>query len=198
MERVSPVQKEEIQARICSLDYSGIEFKLSYNLTRHFKSYVGRDFKAVAQVALHLLTPYMLPHEKTVWFSLSKVSCNTTCDAKFMFGVWIILQVFKVAYCQHFKLSNSEECQQVCEKFVRDVQDHFPELQKVKIHLILHMPQHMKDFGPASIFNTERWVTNIKLPCQPCFLKLYVVLQLFVVLNLSMSIVYTGVKHSMA
>lgn len=74
MGRISTRHKEEIQARISSLDFSGIEYKLSYNLSRHYKSYVGRDYKTLAQVALHLLTPYMTPGEKKVWLCLSKVS----------------------------------------------------------------------------------------------------------------------------
>ena len=70
---LSSAQKDEIQARLSSFDFSGLEYKLSYNLVRHYKSFVGRDFKAVAQVALYLLTPYMTAGEKTVWFTLSKV-----------------------------------------------------------------------------------------------------------------------------
>ena len=46
---------------------------MSYNLTRHFRSFVGRDFKALAQVSLFLLGPYMTPEEKNVWLALSKV-----------------------------------------------------------------------------------------------------------------------------
>ena len=73
MGRLSSVQKEEIQARITSLDFSGLSSKLGYNLCRHYKSFVGRDFKALAQVALFVLGPYMTADEKTVWLALSKV-----------------------------------------------------------------------------------------------------------------------------
>ena len=38
--------------------------KLGYNLCRHFKSFVGRDFKALAQVVLFILGPYMTPEER--------------------------------------------------------------------------------------------------------------------------------------
>ena len=47
--------------------------KLGYNLCRHFKSFVGRDFKALAQVVLFILGRYMTPEEKSVWLALSKV-----------------------------------------------------------------------------------------------------------------------------
>ena len=55
---------------------SGIEYKLTYNISRHFKSFVGRDFKALAQLALYLLTPYTTSGEKKVWLCLSRVSAS--------------------------------------------------------------------------------------------------------------------------
>ena len=70
---LSNVQKKEIEARIASMDTSGLEVKLGYNLCKHFRSFVGRDFKALAQVSLFLLTPYMTAQEKHIWLSLSKV-----------------------------------------------------------------------------------------------------------------------------
>jgi len=40
---------------------------------------------------------------------------------------------------------------------VDTVKDCQPELlQKVKIHLLLHLVDNMLDFGPCSSFNTER------------------------------------------
>jgi hypothetical protein len=74
MQRLSSAEKEQIEARLCSLDYSGMDYRLSYSIVRHFKSYIGRDFKALAQLALHVLTPYMTPNEKVIWLALSKVS----------------------------------------------------------------------------------------------------------------------------
>ena len=73
MGRQNSAVKAEIHARIRSLDFSGFEARLSYNVCRHFKSFIGRDFKALAQIALYLLTPYMTEQEKVVWLALSKV-----------------------------------------------------------------------------------------------------------------------------
>ena len=66
MGRLTTAQKDDLQARLFTFDFSGLEYKLSYNLIRHFKSFVGRDFKALAQVSLFLLGPYMTPQEKSV------------------------------------------------------------------------------------------------------------------------------------
>ena len=74
MQRLSSGEKEQIEARIYSLDYSGMDYRLSYSIVRHFKSYVGRDYKALAQLALYILTPYMTPSETVIWLALSKVS----------------------------------------------------------------------------------------------------------------------------
>ena len=56
MGRLSTKQKNEIQARVTNFGFCGIDYKLTYNLCRHFRSFIGRDFKALAQVALYLLT----------------------------------------------------------------------------------------------------------------------------------------------
>ena len=93
MERMKSAQKEEIQARVEAFEFSGFDTKLSYNLCRHFRSFVGRDFKAVAQCALFLLGPYMLPKEKLLWVTLSKVYII------YLYTSGIILFIVGVQYC---------------------------------------------------------------------------------------------------
>ena len=73
MGRLTTVQRKEIQARISSFSFSGFDMKLSRNVAKYFKSFVGRDFKILAQLALFDLPPYLTPGETEVWFALSKV-----------------------------------------------------------------------------------------------------------------------------
>ena len=73
MGRLSTTHKAKIEARVLTFNFSGLDMKLGYNLCRHFRSFVGRDFKALAQVVLFILGPYMTPEEKSVWLALSKV-----------------------------------------------------------------------------------------------------------------------------
>ena len=73
MGHVSTKEKEEIEARLVAFNFSGFKDKLGYNLCRHFRSFVGRDYKVLAQVALFVLGPYMTASEKIVWLALSKV-----------------------------------------------------------------------------------------------------------------------------
>ena len=63
---LTATQKHDLQVWLLLFDFSGLEHKLSYNLVRHFKSFVGRDFKPLAQVSLILLGSCMTPDEKHV------------------------------------------------------------------------------------------------------------------------------------
>ena len=45
----------------------------------------------------------------------------------------------------------------ICADFVQAVQAHDCKLlNKPKFHLLLHLPQYMKDFGRTASFNSER------------------------------------------
>ena len=65
--------------------------------------------------------------------------------------------MFKFAYCQPCIESNASDYEEICKEFVRAVMDNFPDYKKkAKIHLLLHLPDDVIDFGPTSTFNTER------------------------------------------
>ena len=104
MGHLTSAQKDDLQARLVIFDFSGLDYKMSYNLTCHYRSfvgtcrvctclysqhitadlfYIGRDFKALAQVSLFLLGPYMPPEEKAVWLALVRVRtcvCVRNCS----------------------------------------------------------------------------------------------------------------------
>eukprot|EP00731_Ephydatia_muelleri_P014532 Em0008g252a len=137
MGRLTTVQRKEIQARISSFSFSGFDMKLSRNVAKYFKSFVGRDFKILAQLALFVLPPYLTPGETEVWFALSKV--------------------FKFVYCDTFLPEMVDVYKSQCLAFTHAVERNCPELRrKLKIHILLHLPDDMLQFGPASTFNTER------------------------------------------
>lgn len=69
-------QKNDLEARLLAFDYSGLEHKLSYSIVRHHHSFMGLDFKALAQISLFILGVYMTPQEKAVWLALSKVNVD--------------------------------------------------------------------------------------------------------------------------
>ena len=73
MSRLTPKQRSEVQALVASFNFSGFRVKINTNLCNHFRSFVGRDFKALAQCALFVFRDYFSPEEKRVWLALSKV-----------------------------------------------------------------------------------------------------------------------------
>ena len=85
MGRLTSAQKLEVLAHISSFPFSGFAIRLTRNIAKYYKSFVGRDFKALAQLALFVFLPYLTAGEIEVWFALSKVSisiykwCNKLC-----------------------------------------------------------------------------------------------------------------------
>ena len=78
MEHRTPQQKKEIMARIRAFPTCAMTCRVSSNIS-YFKSFIGRDFKAIMQMALFVLKPYFTEPEEHCWFLLSKVSfyCDT-------------------------------------------------------------------------------------------------------------------------
>ena len=73
-------------------------------------------------------------------------------------------QVFKLCYCHSVRGNDLHKYHSTVKSFVECVHASSPEMQqKVKIHLLLHLPDNMVDFGPPSNYNTERYVWPIIL-----------------------------------
>ena len=69
------------------------------------------------------------------------------------------MQIFKIAYSDYFDPTKADEWNQICQEFVTAVQQCQPDmLNKQKVHLMLHLVECMKEFGPTSSFNSERYV----------------------------------------
>ncbi len=73
MSRLSTKHKAEIQSILVAFNFSGFKTRLGTKLTKHFKSFVGRDFKALEQCALFIFKLYFSDKEKATWLALSKV-----------------------------------------------------------------------------------------------------------------------------
>ena len=74
MSRLSSKEKEEVQSILMAFNFSGFENKVGTKLSKHYKSFVGRDFKALAQCALYLFNCYFSDKDRAVWLALLKVS----------------------------------------------------------------------------------------------------------------------------
>ena len=73
---LNATQKQEILARMTAFNYSGFDGRVLGNVVHRHKSFVGRDYKAWAQMALFILGPYLSHAQQRVWLGLSKVCFN--------------------------------------------------------------------------------------------------------------------------
>ena len=71
--QLSSTQKQEIEAILSAFNFSGIANKLDVKLLKHYKSFVGRNFKSLAQCGVFVFRNYFSSAEKDVWTALSKV-----------------------------------------------------------------------------------------------------------------------------
>ncbi|KAL1937003.1 hypothetical protein VTO73DRAFT_2037 [Trametes versicolor] len=140
--RLGEAEKKILTARLSSFDVSGLGLApLSGNtLVTYAKSLVGRDFRAVAQAA-----PFVLHDLAGIPLELHKV---WTALAHLVPLVW------------------QPEIEDLTGHLIRlcEAIDHFLEatcsltprwFNKPKFHVILHLPRHIRRFGPAMLFATE-------------------------------------------
>ena len=73
MATLSTKQCMEVAARVRAFLSSGLSMKVSTDISKYYRSFVGRDFKAFAQ------PPYLTASETKVWLALSKVSYAVAC-----------------------------------------------------------------------------------------------------------------------
>ena len=67
------LQKKQLLVRISTFNYSGFKGKVLGNIVSYHRSFVGRDYKAWAQMAPFVMLPYLSEGEREVWINLSKV-----------------------------------------------------------------------------------------------------------------------------
>lgn len=158
--RLSANQKTILETRLSSFDVSGLSIpKLSgKTLVQYAGSLTGRDFRAISQVAPFVLADLGLPEDCLAsWNALSALIplvWQPSINDKERYSVSCHSPSVKIS------LSKSREP----EAELKTAIDHFlistarwtPRwFNKPKFHLILHLPDHILDFGPAGIFATE-------------------------------------------
>lgn len=139
--RLSTTQRATLQTRLSSFDVSGLNIpRLSgKTLVQYANSLTGRDFRAISQVAPFVLADLGLPEECLAsWQALSA----------------LVPLVWQPA------IANKEEyigqLTAAIDRLLISTARWTPRwFNKPKFHLILHLPDHILDFGPAGIFATE-------------------------------------------
>lgn len=74
MTKLTSKQKLEFRALVNAFDCSGFDMKIVGNIIYHHQSFVGRDYKAWAQMAPFIVSRFVGAQEMSLWLSLSKVT----------------------------------------------------------------------------------------------------------------------------
>ncbi|KAG8939542.1 hypothetical protein FRC04_006242 [Tulasnella sp. 424] len=139
--RLSASQKATLQTRLSSFYVSGLNIpRLSgKTLVQYAKSLTGRDFRAISQVAPFVLADLGLPEECLAsWQALSA----------------LVPLVWQPAIAN--KEEHIAQLTAAIDRLLISTARWTPHwFNKPKFHLILHLPDHILDFGPAGIFATE-------------------------------------------
>ncbi|KDQ20801.1 hypothetical protein BOTBODRAFT_87505, partial [Botryobasidium botryosum FD-172 SS1] len=140
MARLKDDQKEVLIARISSVNTIGLGFSAlsGSTLVKYAGSLTGRDFRAIAQIAPFVLHGLLENDILECWIAL----------ARLMPLVWQP-KIEKVA-------DHVADVEKAIDYFLDCACRVTPRwFNKPKFHIILHLPAHIKRFGPAMLFATE-------------------------------------------
>ncbi|PLW26028.1 hypothetical protein PCANC_22405, partial [Puccinia coronata f. sp. avenae] len=140
--KLTAKQKAIVAACLNSLDTSGLNWVCVNGtyLIKHIRSIVGRHFKQFLQAAPFIFMDFVTPERRQIWLAL----CNLTP---------LIFQT---------KISNMStyiaDLRRHINLFVYLlIQSNAQWINKPKIHMLLHLPESIERFGPASLFSTEEF-----------------------------------------
>ena len=72
MDTLTVAQRKEILARVLAFPYCGFGTCITGNICYYYKSFVGRDFKSWMQMAIFIVSLYLLESQTTCWYLLLK------------------------------------------------------------------------------------------------------------------------------
>ncbi|KAG9077889.1 hypothetical protein FS749_010175 [Ceratobasidium sp. UAMH 11750] len=132
--------KEILKARIDSLDVTGLGLDAlrGTTLVQYAKSLYGRDFRAILQIGALVLYGLVSPPTYKAWLALSRL------------GPLVFQQ--EIDDVDKYVLDLSRSIDALLEATALWTPQWF---NKLKFHILLHLPQHILRFGPAILFATE-------------------------------------------
>ncbi|KAF9060812.1 hypothetical protein BDP27DRAFT_1491210 [Rhodocollybia butyracea] len=137
----NPEKQKELIIRLSSLDVDGLglDSKLAgATLVNHYGSLTGSDFRKVAQVAPFILKDFVSADCYATWVALSKLIPLIWQPEILELKSYLTTLENEI---QHFLLC-------VGHWTIRW-------FNKPKFHILVHLPEHIRRFGPAMLFATE-------------------------------------------
>jgi hypothetical protein len=135
-------QKTTLVGRLHSLNTLSMNIdslKPDY-LVKHIKSLVGRHFKIILQAAPFVLLEFLTPERKVIWLSLCKLCAFIFQTRISDMDVYLEqLETHIHHFIQHLIKSNAQW------------------VNKPKVHMLLHLVECIRRFGPSSLFSTEKF-----------------------------------------
>ncbi|KAI5990253.1 hypothetical protein EDD15DRAFT_2453804 [Pisolithus albus] len=138
--RMNDAQKDELQVRLSSLNVSGLGIPplAGQTLVQYAGSLTGRDFRAISQAAPFVLHDLVPPECFEAFLALSSL-------------VPLVWQPCIANVDEHLTT-----LQAAIDHFLNCTARWTPRwFNKPKFHIIHHLPDHIRRFGPAILFATE-------------------------------------------
>ncbi|KAK7438400.1 hypothetical protein VKT23_018013 [Stygiomarasmius scandens] len=138
--RVNDDQKATLTTRLSSLNVDGLDLSslAGTTLVKYAGSLVGRDFRIVAQAAPFVLYDLVPPECFAAWLALSQLIPL----------VWQPVIEDMESYLQQLQVA--------IDNFLNCTARWTPRwFNKPKFHILLHLPEHIRRFGPSILFATE-------------------------------------------
>ncbi|POW19850.1 hypothetical protein PSHT_04232 [Puccinia striiformis] len=135
-------QKAELVGRLQSFNTQGLNIPPIHasGMIKHIKSLVGKDFKVLIQAAPFIFFKYLTPERRAIWTALCELVpfiFVTKIDNMEEYQTQLKAQIKNFIY----------QCVKVTGQWVN----------KPKFHHLLHLPESILRFGPASLFSTEKF-----------------------------------------
>ncbi|KAI9619107.1 hypothetical protein KEM48_006386 [Puccinia striiformis f. sp. tritici PST-130] len=142
MGRITPSQLPQLEARWRAFNTDGLNIPpiQPRYMIAHWKSFVGKEFRVVLQAAPFVMFPFMDTDLKLIWSALCAL------------GSYVF-----------------QTCIKDMDTYIRELKNHLQHFEfhlvkmsgrwanKPKIHMIMHLEESIRRFGPASLSATEEF-----------------------------------------
>jgi hypothetical protein len=109
------------------------------SMVQYCSSLIGKDFRIILQAAPFIFFQFMTPSQINIWSSLCSLGS-------------LIFQT----HIEDMQLYISDLKKHIDTFFYHIIQDSAQWVNKAKFHMLLHLPESILRYGPASLFATEK------------------------------------------